>query len=515
MTHSGWQVASGHDETTKAAAEILNEGGNAFDALIAAAWTACVAEPIFCSPGGGGHALLRRVGHAPQLLDCFTQTPLRKRRDRIDFYPIYGNFGTDLQEFHVGMGAAAVPGMVAGMQALQQRYATIPMTRLAEPAIRLARDGVVLNRTQSGALAILEPIVRANPASAQMFGLEQADSELPEADHRVQNPDLADFIERIADQGAEPFYRGEIAALISELSFDQGGHIQYSDLARYRVHFRRPMQWKLDRWQVWSNPPPAFGGLMVALMTRSLERRLPDTAFFGSDTHLQALLDAMRESEADRKQLEQPECLRSDRLLMQTYHKLNDPTVIARKGTTHISIRDGLGNLAGMTLSNGEGCGQIVPGCGFMLNNMLGEQDLNRLGFHHWPENRRMASMMAPTLLSPSSRNIEQSILLGSGGANRIRTAIAQVICNIQHFEMSLEQAIDAPRLHLEDDRLAIELDPKAWPASISDWLQQEPTDCVRWPDRSLYFGGVNAVSNHQAAADPRRDGASLSEIRR
>ena len=512
MNQSGWQVASGHDQTTRAAAEILNEGGNAFDALIAAAWTACVAEPIFCSPGGGGHALLRRVGYAPQLLDCFVQTPLRKRRDRVDFYPIYGNFGTDHQEFHVGMGAAAVPGMVAGMQALQQRYATMPMTRLAEPAVRLAREGVVLNRTQSEALAILEPIVRTNTASARIFGLEQTDSKLPEAAHRVRNPDLAGFIERIADQGAEPFYHGEIAALMSDLSFEHGGHIQQHDLARYRVHFRRPMQWKLGRWRVWSNPPPAFGGLMVALMTRSLERRLPETARFGSDAHLQALLDAMRESEADRKQLEQPECLRSDRLLMQTYHKLNDPIVIARKGTTHISIRDGHGNLAGMTLSNGEGCGQVVPGCGFMLNNMLGEQDLNRLGFHHWPENRRMASMMAPTLLSPSSRGIERSILLGSGGANRIRTAIAQVICNIQHFEMSLAQAIDAPRMHLEDDRLAIELDPQAWPPSTSNWLDLEPTDCLRWPDRSLYFGGVNAVSNHQSAADPRRNGASLSQ---
>ncbi|MEM7053987.1 MAG: gamma-glutamyltransferase [Pseudomonadota bacterium] len=511
MTQPRWQVASGHIETTRAAAEILCDGGNAFDALIAAAWTACVAEPIFCSPGGGAHALLRPVGQAPTILDGFTQTPQRKRNDKVDFYPIYGNFGTDTQEFHVGLGAAAVPGMVASTAAMQQRYASLPMRRLTEPAVRLARTGVVLNRTQSDALKILEPIVRSNSESARIFGLDSRKAALPECGDRITNADLGNFIDCIAAQGAESFYQGETAALIASLSDRLGGHIRQQDLSDYRVHIRQPMQWTLSTWRLWSNPPPAFGGLMVGLMTQSLERRLPRSATFGSDAHLDALLVAMRDSETDRKRLEQPECLRSDTLLMQTYNKLIERALIARKGTTHISIRDTAGNLAAMTLSNGEGCGVVVPGCGFMLNNMLGEADLNRLGFHHWPENRRMASMMAPTLLSQSSNGVEQTILLGSGGANRIRTAIAQVICNIQHFNMTLEQAIHAPRSHLEEGRLSIELDPDAWPQTTAEWLDQQVFDTIRWPQRSLYFGGVNAVSNDHAASDQRRDGFACS----
>ena len=513
MTESLWQVSSGHYETTKAAAEILEEGGNAFDALIAAAWTACVAEPIFCSPGGGSHALLKRLGEAPEVLDSFTQTPQQKRSDKIDFYPIYGNFGADTQEFHVGMASVATPGMVAGLDALQQRYASLPMTRLAEPAINLARAGVILNRTQSFALQILEPIVRANADSASVFGLKARDAMLPACTDRVVNSELADFIERTAAQGSALFYHGELAAMLDEQSRQHGGHIQRQDLADYEVHFRQPMEWTLDQWKVWSNPPPAFGGLMVGLMTQSLERRLEPGTAFGSDAHLNALLAAMRESETDRKRLEQPECLRSNTLLKQTYDKLIERALIAHKGTTHISIRDATGNFAAMTLSNGEGSGVVVPGCGFMLNNMLGEEDLNRLGFHHWPENHRMASMMAPTLLSRHDEDGEQNILLGSGGANRIRTAIAQVICNVQHFGMSLQQAIDAPRLHLEDDRISIELDPEAWPASTPHWLEQQRLENVRWPERSLYFGGVNAVSTNQSATDNRRDGFALSGI--
>jgi len=510
MNGRSWQVSSGHADTTNAACEVLIDGGNAFDALIAAAWTACVAEPIFCSPGGGGHALLQPAGKAPMVLDCFTQTPQKKRTNFVDFYPIHGNFGTDTQEFHVGMGAAAAPGMVPGLFSLQQRFASRSMEQLAQPAIHLARDGVVLNSTQALALAILEPIVRSSPESAQLFGLSDDRSPLPEVGSRVSNPELADFMEQIARPGGEQFYQQQVAAQIAADAEVHGGHLQVEDFGRYRVHYRQPNTWTLGEWRVWSNPPPAFGGMMVTLMTSSLERKLPASARFGSAAHLDALLAAMHESQADRKLLEQPECLRSDKLLQQTYQKLIQPDLLARKGTTHISIRDRAGNLAAMTLSNGEGCGRVVSNCGFMLNNMLGEQDLNRMGFHHWPENRRLASMMAPTLAQCTGLS-PQRLILGSGGSNRIRTAIAQVLCNVIHFDLPLQQAIQAPRMHLEDDALAFELPPSAWPDQTTDWLDQQALATTRWPQRNLYFGGVHAVSDRDAAADSRRDGAARS----
>lgn len=506
MSESIARVASGHSETTRAASQVLEAGGNAVDALIAAAWAACAAEPVLCSPGGGGHALLRLRGRAPVVADFFTQTPSVRRIDGLDFYPIHGNFGADVQEFHVGMGSVAVPGMVAGLFALHQRHASMPMTALVQPAVALARDGVELNAVQAEALRILEPIVRTDDDSARLFGLDSAESPLPERGRRIRNGPLADFLQLTARDGAERFYHGEVAARIAAMSQDHGGHLSLSDLQRYRVRWRRPMHWCLDaRTRLWSNPPPAFGGLMVALMTRALVLRLAPNTSFGSAAHLDALVDAMRVSQDQRGELERPDYLSSSRMLMEAFRQLARDHALTARGTTHVSIRDAAGNLAGMTLSNGEGCGRVVPGCGFMLNNMLGEQDLNRLGFHNWPRNRRLSSMMAPTLVEHAGRRI----MLGSGGSNRIRTAIAQVLCNVMHFGMGLQEAVDAPRLHLEGHALAVEFGGCGWREGMDGWLDDGYSDARRWPGRSLYFGGAHAVADDDQAADPRRQGAA------
>jgi gamma-glutamyltranspeptidase/glutathione hydrolase len=502
MIDSTARVASGHPETTRAAADVLADGGNAVDALIAAAWTSCVAEPVLCSPGGGGHALVRGFGRAPVVADFFTQTPRKPRLYGADFYPIHGNFGADLQEFHIGLASAAVPGLVAGLFELHARFATRPMAVLAEPAVALARSGFSLNDIQAEALRILEPIVRATDGGARAFGLPRADAPLPGAGDFLANPELAAFVEWIARAGPDAFYRGEIGLSIAVLSSEGGGHLTAADLSAYRVRWRRPMQWRLSGdTRVWSNPPPAFGGLMVALMTRALVARLAPEAPFGSAGHVAALTAAMRLSDAQRSELERPDCLASSRVLMQRF-RLLDGRLRVHRGTTHIGVRDRRGNLAGMTVSNGEGCGHAVPDCGFMLNNMLGEEDLNRLGFHQWPRNRRLSSMMAPTLVERAGR----CLLLGSGGSNRIRTAIAQVLCNAMHFEMPLIAAVEAPRLHLENDRLGVE---PGWPEPTARWLERHHPGALRWPGRSLYFGGVHAVADDAQAADPRRGGSA------
>lgn len=506
MNDSIARVACGHPETTRAAASVLEHGGNAVDALIAAAWTACVAEPVLCSPGGGGHALIRMRARAPVVADFFTQTPAARRVEGPDFYPIEGNFGSEIQEFHVGMGAAAVPGMVAGLFAMNERLGTLPMAELVKPAVALAREGVALNAVQAEALRILEPIVRTDDESAQMFGLASASAPLPAEGDSIRNARLGEFMESIAGEGAQSFYRGDIASRIAGMSTIQGGHLSLSDLQRYRVRWRRPMQWRLNGdTRIWSNPPPAFGGLMVALMTQALARRLAPGTRFGSVVHLEALVEAMRLSQDQRGELERPDCLSSSRVLMQAFRHLGQSRIRTARGTTQISIRDRDGNLAGTTLSNGEGCGRVVPGCGFMLNNMLGEEDLNRLGFENWPRNRRLSSMMAPTLVEHAGTRI----MLGSGGSNRIRTAIAQVLCNVMHFGMDLQTAVEAPRLHLEGDVLSIEHGRPGWSEAADAWLDAGFPDARRWDGRSLYFGGVHAVTDADQAADPRRLGAA------
>jgi len=501
-----WRVASGHAATTRAAVTVLEAGGTAADAAVAAGLAATVAEPMLCSLGGGLHALVAQRGRAPLALDGFAHTPRQRRVDDLDFYPITGNFGTDVQEFHVGMAAIATPGMLAALISLHRRYGRMPLQQLVEPAQALAADGVGLNDVQHYTLRILEPIVRATEASARLFGLAAIDAPLPDVGSVVRNSDLAGFLEPLGHEGPDLFYRGEAARRLAADSAERGGHLGLADLAGYRPRWRRPLTWRYRHARLWSTPPPAFGGMMLALATHGLEQHLPPHCTFGDDAHLDALVRAMRDSEDLRHQLERPDLLHSGRALRTAFRGLIDAGPWVARGTTHLSIDDGRGLAVAMTLSNGEGCGYVLPDSGIMLNNMLGEEDINRTGFHTWPLNRRLASMMAPTILQCGRRRF----LLGSGGSNRIRTTLAQVICALVDFDMPLEAAIAAPRLHFERDGAAMETPPQTPPERIG-WLLSRFPEARRWPQRNLYFGGVHAVGPDGAVADIRRGGCATS----
>jgi len=177
------------------------------------------------------------------------------------------------------------------------------------------------------------------------------------------------------------------------------------------------------------------------------------------------------------------------------------------RGTTHISIADSKGNVASLTASNGEGNTHILPGTGIMLNNMLGEEDLNPGGFHNWHENTRLASMMSPLIAEFADGSL---LALGTGGSNRIRSAIVQVMVNILDLELPLAQAVSAPRMHLEGGKLSIEA---GYSASAVQELEKIVPQVHTWPGANLFFGGVHSVKVSPAgvfegAGDPRRDGA-------
>jgi len=180
---------------------------------------------------------------------------------------------------------------------------------------------------------------------------------------------------------------------------------------------------------------------------------------------------------------------------------------LASRGTTHISVADSEGNLASLTLSNGEGSSYVLPGSGIMLNNMMGEEDLNPSGFHRMPPGSRLASMMTPTIANLADGS---QMALGSGGSNRIRSAILQVLANMLEFDMGLEQAVQAPRLHLEGNQLNVE---PGFSSAALELLETEWPGVKQWPDTNLFFGGVHAVErlangDFRAAGDPRRGGA-------
>ena len=509
----GGAVAAGDPSTAAAAIEILSDGGNAVDAAVAAMCTACVAEPVLASLGGGGFLLARQADGRASLCDFFVQTPRRKRpQSAIDFKPILADFGTATQEFQIGLGAAATPGLVAGLFAAHRAFGRLPMHRLVEPAVRLARDGVRLSQIQGLLLSIVAPIPLSHPASAERFASPADPKRLIAGGERFRWPALADTLEALAREGEDLFYRGEIAERIAAQCRHGGGHLTAHDLAAYRVIERRPLALTYRRHQVLTNPPPSSGGVLIAFALALLEPAFTSEAAFGSPAHLRSLARVMRLTGRARLEARIADAAEAaaDRLfgpdLLRRYRQEVLPFAQANRGTTHISIIDRAGAAASVTLSNGEGCGVMAPDDAFMLNNMLGEEDLNPRGFHRWPKDTRLSSMMAPTLATAPDGAL---IALGSGGSNRIRSAILQVLVNLIDYGMTPEQAVRAPRLHFEGDFLDIEpgFSDEAVAAAAG-----EATGEKLWPAPNLFFGGVHTVWRKRSgvlggAGDPRRGG--------
>jgi len=503
MTAKG-AVATGHPQTAEAAAALLEAGGNAFDAALAALCAACVAEPVLTSLGGGGFLTARTADGATRVYDFFVQTPRRKRPlGEIDFYPVVANFGTAQQEFHIGLGSMATPGVVRGLFDVHRDLGRVPMSRIVEPAVAVARAGVRLNALQAYIFGIVAPIYLATPGARRLYASPDDPTRLYGEGQCMRQPELADALELLALEGDRLFYDGELAKALVELSQGQGGQLQAEDLRHYRTQVRAPLRHRYRDARLYLNPQPSCGGLLIAFALALLEHQDLGRAGFGSPGHLLTLARAMEQTNTARGVGPSDERLLADDWLAR-YRAAVHGRPLATRGTTQISVLDAWGNAASLTLSNGEGCGQVLPGTGIMLNNMLGEEDLNPEGFHRWREDVRVASMMAPTIAEHAGR----LIALGSGGSNRLRTAILQTLSNLIDFGLSPEAAVAAPRIHLERDTLSIE--PGLSPESVGVLGEHWPS-LQAWDAPNLFFGGTHTVlydgRRFDGAGDPRRGG--------
>lgn len=489
-------VACGHPVTASAAAEVLRDGGNAFDAVVAAQCAACVAEPVLASLAGGGFLLAHPTDGEPVLYDFFVQTPLASTApDTLDFYPVDADFGGVTQEFHIGIGAAATPGFVRGLFDIHADLCRLPLERLMQPAIDAAREGVSITPLQSYMMEVVAPIYCATEEARRIYagGGHQTLHE----GQVLHQPELAGSFEALHREGADLFYRGALGRALVELC-RAGGQIRTEDLAHYRTELRKPLAVRYRGAGVWTNPLPSTGGVLVALALGLLDDTEP-----GSETErIVHLAHAMRLTNEARLKAGTDAPFDAD--LVARYRTEMRGRARCYRGTTHISVADAHGNLAAMTLSNGEGCGRLVPCTGIMVNNMLGEEDLNPGGFHAWKPDTRLASMMAPTLVEmPGER-----LALGSGGSNRIRSAILQAIDHLVRADLSSEAAVAAPRLHVEGERLSLEGDFA--PETVAA-LEAVFDDVEHWGRANLFFGGVHVAGVREgefaAVGDPRRGG--------
>ncbi len=508
-------VAAGDPATAAAAQEILADGGTAFDAALAALAAACIAEPVLASLGGGGFLLACPADGHDVLYDFFVHTPRRMRSvAATDFRRVTCDFGPATQDFHIGLGAAATPGTVSGLFAVHRDLGSLPMARIVEPAARLARQGVRVSAVQAFVGRVVGPILLDTAGAARHFGSAEAPGTLAREGEIRRWPALADTLEALAAEGADLFYRGAIARRIAALSREGGGHLALDDLAGYRTLRRTPLERHHHGARVLTNPPPSAGGVLIAFSLALLESAAlaPDDGF-GSAGHVAALVEALRRTDLARIDAALAEAPGNaaqrlfDPELLRRYRAEVEPVPRAARGTTHVSVIDDLGNAASLTLTNGEGCGAMGDDDGFMLNNMLGEEDLQPRGFHAWPPDTRLSSMMAPTLVIEPDGAL---LALGSGGSNRIRSAILQVLVNRLTFGMDLEAAVTAPRLHVEAGRA--DLEPGFGDAAALA-AESHVMEVRRWPVANLFFGGVHAVRRGadgriEGAGDPRRGGA-------
>lgn len=504
-------VAAGHPKTTEAACLTLEAGGNAFDAALAALATACVVEPVLTSLGGGGFLTARLPSGRTQVFDFFVQTPKRRRpAEDLDFRPIVADFGGAQQEFHIGPGSIATPGTVRGLFDVHDRLARLPMAVILEPAIGYARQGIRLNRLQAYIFNVIEPIYVATEGARQVFGSEADSRRLPREGEVLRMPDLADALEALGREGARLFYEGEIGRSLVSLCTEHGGQLQASDLRAYRTRVRAPLERRYRDTRLLTNPPPSSGGLLIAFaqeLLSSIELARDD---FGSARHLTHLARAMElTNQARGEKTLDVSLLEAD--LIERYRQAIGRRPVTARGTTHVSVIDQEGNAAALTLSNGEGCGHVLPGTGIMPNNMLGEEDLNPLGFHSWSEDVRVSSMMAPSIVQgrpAGGRTNETLIAIGSGGSNRLRTAILQTLSNLIDFGMPVEAAVAAPRIHFERGLISIE--PGFGEHALQALIEHYP-EHQSWDELNLFFGGTHTVvfdgRRFSGAGDPRRGG--------
>ena len=499
-------VAAGHPLTAQAGADVLRAGGNAVDAAVAAVLMSFVAEPLLTGPGAGGFMLVHARGET-HLLDFFVAAPGLglDGREPGALVPIDVRFSEDaIQRFNVGPASCGAYGTTLGLAEALDRFGGARLGDLTGAPARAAREGVEVVPMQAFLFQVLEPIVTSTPECAAIYAPE---GRLLGRGDTIRLPELGDLLERLGAEGPAFLYSGDVASEVSGWVLERGGTLSRDDLAAYEVIEREPARVTYRGRDVLTNPPPSSGGILIADALGILERL--------DRPHDPYVIAAVIDSTNRARDEEFLEGLGSEGFLERFLAKQALDSVAtevrSRLGnTTHISVMDAEGACASVTCSNGSCSGVVVPGTGMHLNNMLGEQDLNPLGFHKHRPGARVPSMMAPTVVLSGER---PEIAIGSAGSNRIRSAILQTVLGVVDHGMAAQDAVSAPRLHVEGK--SVDAEPGVEEEALRR-LEEAGWTVRRWSEPNLFFGGVQAVARDPGTdrltggGDPRRGGVAI-----
>ncbi|HEY7004267.1 MAG TPA: gamma-glutamyltransferase [Gaiellaceae bacterium] len=459
-------IAAGHPATAQAGLRALEEGGTAADAAVAASLASCVAETVMTGLAGGGHAIWyeAKTGES-RLLDFFVTVPnVHPDRPVAPLEDVGVPFGNEIVHYQVGISSCAVPGVPAGLDELWRTHGRLPWAQLVEPALELARSGVVMPQAHAECLAMLAPVMTLREG-ARIYA---PGGELLRTGDRLEQPGLANALELLRDEGARTFYDGTIAETLVALMHEREGPVSREDLELYQPLWLAPVATEYLDYRVLTR-----GGLSQLVTTLC---SLPE---------LRGMTPAERALTL------------AGVLQAPPYSGQGEPI----GDTTNLVAVDPDGNACVLTTSLGLGSGDFLPGLDIHLNSMLGEVDL-QVG--PLVPGARMDSMMSPTLVVD---DLGLAIAAGAAGGTRLRPALVQVLSGILDEGLEPQAAVDRPRLHSAGEIVRIE---PGFEHEVPAALEHAGYDVRRFHSIHHYFGGVSLLARSGGGADPRRSGAAL-----
>ena len=531
VAHNG-AVVSARQEVSDIGLAVLQDGGNAFDAMVAVEMALAVAYPFAGSPGGGGFVVYRQANGDVGALDFREKAPASAHRDM--YLDENGNVINGMSRD--GATAVGVPGTIAGIFAINERLGTKPVAELLQPVIALAEAGVEVTPYQASRLA------RAQPKIASISGESSKFAQHYQAGDIIKRPQLAQTLRAIAAGGRDEFYRGATAKKLAEFIQAKGGYITEQDLADYQVVWRTPVQFSYKGLDIISMSPPSSGGITLQQIMAMIEPHDVGQYAHNSLPVVQLLTEAERRAYADRNHF-----LGDPDFVEIPYAQLTDPNYLSQRmasfsfaaatassdvahgaievvesnETTHYSIVDQYGNAvaATITINGAYGSKLFSDELGFFFNNEMDDFSAkpgvpNMFGLTGSEANsiapgKRMLSSMTPTI---ALKDDQLFMVLGAPGGSTIITSVLQTLLNVYEFGFSMQEAVNAPRFHHQWLPDAVLFETEGFGPELFEQLQAKGYSVNQ--GRAPVIGKVDAIlvlddGRLETGADKRGDDAA------
>lgn len=464
-------VVSASKLASEVGVEILKKGGNAIDAAVAVGFALAVTYPSAGNIGGGGFMVIRLKDGTTTTIDYREKAPLKAHEKM--FQDSLGNFLPELSQ--EGTTSAGVPGSVAGMIYALEKYGTMKLKDVIEPAIKLAEQGFTLDYRLVQSINYFYNDFLKYPSSAKIF--TKSGQPFEEGDLLIQK-DLSNTLKLIAERGKDGFYKGEVVKNIVSQVQALGGIISLEDLESYQPVERKPLISAFRDYEIITMGPPSGGGITLIQTLNILENKTFSRDDWGSSDYIHTVTESFKFSFADRsKYLGDPDFFQvpvdnliSKKYAKELFNKISDNAIPSgqiipgeffslneSKETTHYSVIDKDGNAVSTTttINSSYGSRIVVEGAGFLLNNEMDDfsskpGEPNQFGLIGSEANKiepgkRMLSSMTPTIITKENKPV---LILGSPGGSTIPTVVCQVILNYLEFGMDIQEAVNAARFH-------------------------------------------------------------------